>query len=141
MTPITTTNLARLQAICNHPMGDGTTVDGYLTYIATNNVTDVDCYLDILEMQLDILSATNRFYEQRVAAEDTQAAILCGLGGCFGIVMGRMSHRDPVEGREVANHLGQMIAERFSRLMSQWFAWRESAPPKLPTHESPFTLN
>jgi hypothetical protein len=138
---ITNTTLARLQAICDHQMGDGTTVESYLAYIAEHNVTDVDCYLDILEMQLDVLAAATRFYDKRTTLGDTQAAILCGLGGSFGMMIGRISHRQPVEGQEVASHLGQMIADRFNNFMAKWFAWRDSAPPKLPTHQPIATIN
>lgn len=135
MSEITPSILARLQAIADHSAGDGATVADYLRYIKANAVGDVGCYLDILEMQLDLVAAANRFYDLRIAAGDNQATILCGLGGSFGIVVGRISHKDPVEGREIASHVGQMIAERFNRLMAQWFAWRDSAPPKLPTHD------
>lgn len=142
MTQITPSILARLQALADHRMGDGQTVEHYLQYIMEHGITDVECYCDILEMQLDILAATTRFYDQRLAKGDNQATILCGMGGSFGIVIGRITHRQPVEGKTVADHLGQMIAERFNRLMANWFAWRDTPAPKLPTtHVHSHALN
>lgn len=127
--------LARLVAIADHPMGDGTTLETYLQYIDSNQIVNVAAYCDVLEMQLAMLSAATRFVEQRTARGESQAAILCGIGGSFGVIIGRLTMQQPVEGQEAASYLGQMIADRFSHFLAKWFAWRDSAPPKPPTHD------
>ena len=131
--------LARIEQLCLHPSCESQP-EQLIATIAEHGV-DPETYLDVFEMQLDVLAACSKLYDKFEQNGRTQEAILYGIGASLGVVLGRVTHKWPVEGQNVASYLGENITERFNHALMGWFAWRDTAPPKTPTHAAAPALN